>query len=162
MRVRLLVLVSFLGTCLLGMGVGRACPELDENRRADTIRAATANAVRNLYDEVGRQPLGQNLTIKEYLKTLKAENDFLSTLQSAEQVGDPRWVKNHTVQVQLEIPATRVSFALRQMAAANPKKSPLTDNQIERAAQAWPQTVFGATGSAAGKGADLRPHPGGA
>jgi hypothetical protein len=161
MYFRRLLMAILLGISVLGPSVSRACPEMDENRRADTIRAATANAVRGLYDEVGRQLLAPNLTIKSYLNTLKAEEDFLRTLQAAEQVGDPRWVK-HTVQVQLEIPATRVRDALRQLAAANPKTSPLTDMQIERAARAWPQSVFAATGSAAGKGADLRPRPGSA
>src|SRR5258706_4689673 len=88
---------------------------------------------------------------------MKLEDEFLKTLQSAEQIGDPRW-ENSTCQVQLEIPATRVSYVLRQFADANPKKSPLTGIEIDRASRKWPQTVFSATGSAAGRGADIRPR----
>src|SRR5258706_4518071 len=134
-------------------------PENDEGVRSDTVRAATSNAVRNLYDEVGRLPITRDWTVRTYLKSVRARDDFVKTLQSAEQVGDPRWV-NHMCQVQLEIPAQRVSYTLTQFVAANPKKSAITVTDIERASRGWPQTVFGATGSAAGSGADIRPRAG--
>src|SRR5207245_1489002 len=154
----LLLLLVWMATPLLGADTTRRyAPQYDESVRSDTVRAATSNAVRNLYDEVGRQQLADNLSVRAYLRSMKLEDDFLKTLQSAEQVGDPRWVKS-TCQVQLEIPATRVSYALRRFADANPKKSPLTGIEIDRASRNWPQTVFGATGSAAGSGADIRPH----
>ncbi|HEV8604855.1 MAG TPA: hypothetical protein VGQ99_05785 [Tepidisphaeraceae bacterium] len=160
MRVPLLFFLLLLATPLLGADTTRRyVPEYDPSIRSDTIRAATSNAVRNLYDEVARQPLTPQLSIRSYLKTMKLEDDFLKTLQSAEQVGDPRWV-NHTCQVQLEIPAARVSYALRQFADANPKKSPITGLEIDRASRNWPQSVFGATGSAAGSGSDVRPRIG--
>src|SRR6266850_2848872 len=159
MRVPLLFLLLFcMATPLLGADTTRRyVPQYDESVRSDCVRAATSNAVRNLYDEVGRQQLADNLSVRAYLRTMKLEDDFLKTLQSAEQVGDPRWVKS-TCQVQLEIPATRVSYALRQFADANPKKSPLTGLEIDRAARNWPQTVFGATGAAAGSGAAIGPR----
>ena len=127
MRVPLwLCLLFALATPLLGAQTTRRyVPQYDESVRSDCVRAATANAVRNLYDEVGRQQLSPNLSVRGYLHSMKLEDDFLKTLQSAEQVGDPRWVAS-TCQVQLEIPATRVSYALRQFADANPKKSPLS------------------------------------
>src|SRR6266850_1956721 len=159
MRVPLLFLLLLcLATPLLGADTTRRyVPQYDESVRSDCVRAATSNAVRNLYDEVGRQQLTEKLTVRAYLRPMTLEDDFLKTLQSAEQVGDPRWVKS-TCQVQLEIPATRVSYALRQFADANPKKPPLTGLEIDRAARNWPQPVFGATGSAAGSGADIRPR----
>src|SRR3954464_2486809 len=161
MRVPLLLLLLLCicqATPILGADTTRrAVPQYSESVRSDCVRAATNNAVRNLYEEVGRQQLGTNLTVRGYLRSMKLEEDFLKTLQSAEQVGDPRWV-NSICQVQLEIPATRVSYALRQFADANPKKSPVSGTEIDRAARNWPQTVFGATGSAAGRGADIRPR----
>jgi hypothetical protein len=159
MRVPLLLSVLFcLATPMLGAETTRRyAPQYDEAVRSDTVRAATSNAVRNLYNEVARQQLAPNLSVRTYVRSMKLEDDFLKTIQSAEQVGDPRWVDS-TCQVQLEIPATRVSYALRQFADANPRKSPLTGVEIDRAARNWPQTVFGATGSAAGSGADIRPR----
>jgi len=159
MRVPLLLSLLFcLATPILGADTTRrSVPQYDESVRSDCVRAATNNAVRNLYDEVGRQQLGPNLTVRSYLRSMKLEEDFLKTIQSAEQIGDPRWV-NSTCQIQLEIPASRVSYALRQFADANPKKSPITGVEIDRASRNWPQNVFGATGSAAGRGADIRPR----
>src|SRR3954469_21355225 len=103
----------------------RAVPEADENVRTDTVRAATANAVHNLYEEVARQPLTPDLSIRSYLRSMHLEDEFYKTLQSAEQVGDPRWVKS-TCQVQLEIHAQKISYALTQIAAANPKRSQIS------------------------------------
>jgi len=159
MRVPLLLsLLFWLATPILGAETTRRyAPQYDEAVRADTIRAATSNAVRNLYEEVGRQQLSDNLSVRAYLHSMKLEDDFVKTLQSAEQVGDPRWV-NSTCQVQLEIPATRVSYALRQFADANPRKTPISGAEIDRASRRWPQAVFGATGSAVGTGADIRPR----
>ena len=159
MRVPLLLsLLFWLATPILGADTTRRyAPQYDEAGRSECVRAATSNAVRKLYDEVGRQPLADNLSVRSYLHSMKLEDEFLKTLQSAEQIGDPRW-ENSTCQVQLEIPATRVSYALRQFADANPKKSPLSGIDIDRASRNWPQTVFGATGSAAGRGADIRPR----
>jgi hypothetical protein len=158
MRLLPLFFLLLLATPLLGADTTRQyVPQYDESLRSDTVRAATTNAVRSLYDEVARQPLTPELSVRAYLKSMKLEDAFLTTLQGAEQVGDPRWV-NHTCQVQLEIPASRVSYALRQFADANPKKSPITGRDIDRASRNWPQTVFGATGSAAGSGSDIRPR----
>src|SRR5258706_4588949 len=106
MRVPLLLLLLFcVATPLLGADTTRRyVPQYDESVRSDCVRAATSNAVRNLYDEVGRQQLTDKLSVRAYLRSIKLEDDFLKTLQSAEQVGDPRWV-NSMCQVQLEIPA---------------------------------------------------------
>ena len=95
MRVPLLLLLLFcLATPILGAETTRHAPQYDESNRSDCVRAATSNAVRNLYEEVGRQQLGANLTVRGYLRSMKLEEDFLKTLQSAEQVGDPRWVNS--------------------------------------------------------------------
>jgi len=159
MRVPLLLTLLFcLATPLFGAETTRKfAPQYDESVRSDTVRAATVSAVRNLYTEIGRQPLKGDLSVRKFLRSMEMENEFMKTLQGAEQVGDPRWVDS-TCQVQLEIPTTRVSYALRQLADSRQKNSPITSQEIERAARSWPQTVFGATGSAAGSGANIRPR----
>src|SRR5215212_3137071 len=58
-------------------------PENDESIRTDTVRAAAQNAVRSLYDEVAKLPITPDITIRSYLKSMRAEEDFLKTLQSA-------------------------------------------------------------------------------
>jgi hypothetical protein len=161
MRVPLLLSLLFcMATPLMGdQTTRRYAPQYDESTRSDTVRAATANAVRNLYDEVGRQQLKPDLSVRKYLRSMEMENEFIRTLQGAEQVGDPRWVDS-MCQVQLEIPATRVGYTLRQFADSRQKNSLITSQEIERAVRSWPQSVFGATGSAAGRGADIRPRAG--
>ena len=158
MRVPLLLsLLLCLATPIFGANTTRNY--VSQGDRSDTVRAATSNAVRNLYDEVGRQQLKPNLSVRAYLRSMEMENEFIRTLQGAEQIGEPRW-QNSTCQVQLEIPASRVSYTLRQFADANQRHSSITSQEIERATRNWPQTVFGATGSATGSGVDIRPRPG--
>jgi hypothetical protein len=132
-----------------------------EEAASDTVRAATANAVKKLYDEVAHLPLTADLSVGKYLKQIEGEAEFTKSLQRADQIGGPRWV-NNTCQVELEIPAIRVSYALRQLAAAHPRSSSLTPAQIERAAERWPQRAIGATGSSAAAGglSEIRPRVG--
>jgi hypothetical protein len=134
----------------------------DRLAAADTARAATSAAVSGLYDQIGELPLTATLTVAQFLKDLQVQDEFTRTLQRADQIGAPRWVDEYTCQVQLEIPALRVSYALRQLAAAYPRASPLTPAQIERAASRWPCQTFAATGSSASSVAlpEFRPPPG--
>src|ERR1051325_4004512 len=96
MRVPLLLLLLFwLATPILRADTTRRyVPQNDEAVRGDCVRAATSNAVRNLYEEVGRQQLSDNLSVRAYLRSMKMEDEFFKTLRSAEQVGDPRWVNS--------------------------------------------------------------------
>src|SRR5215204_1881409 len=132
MRVPFLFSLLFcMATPLFGAETTRKfAPQYDESVRSDTVRAATANAVRNLYTEVGRQQLKPDLSVRKFLRSMEMENEFMKTLQGAEQVGDPRWVDS-TCQVQLEIPATRVTYALRQLADSRQKNAPITSQEIE-------------------------------
>lgn len=132
-----------------------------EEAISDAARAATANAVKKLFDEVAHQPLTADLTVGKYLKQIEGEAEFTKALQRADQIGGPRWV-NNTCQVELEIPAIRVSYTLRQLATAHPRSSSLTPQQIERAIERWPQRAVGATGSSAVAGglSEIRPRVG--
>lgn len=112
---------------------------------ADTIRAAQANAVQNLYAEIARLQLGGPWTVGNYLTAIEGQDEFTKFLESANQVGGPRWM-NETCQVQLGISTVRVKTALTGLANARGEKSPLFAEQIIRAAQRWPAGVD-ATGS---------------
>lgn len=126
---------------------------------ADTVQAATSRAVSGLYEQVGQMPLTPRLTVAAVLKDLELEEEFTRVLARADQLGAPRWIDEHTCQVQLQIPVSRVTYGLRQLAAAYPKSFPVTPVQIELAARNWPRQVFIATGTSASTQAlvELRP-----
>lgn len=126
---------------------------------ADTVHAATSRAVAGLYDQIGQMPLTPRLTVAAVLKDLELEEEFLKVLERADQLGAPRWLDEHTCQVQLQVPVSRITYGLRQLAAAYPKRFPVTPVQIELAARNWPRQVFIATGTSASTQAlvELRP-----
>src|ERR1041385_3701594 len=101
-RPAVLFLLTLSAPLLAANTTRRYAPEGEETMRAATVRAATSNAVRNLYDDVGSQQSTADVSVRSYLRRMLMEGDFRKTLQSAEQVGDPRWVSS-TCQVQLEI-----------------------------------------------------------
>ena len=69
MRVPLLLPLLFcLATPVFGANTTRNY--VSQGDRSDTVRAATSNAVRNLYDEVGRQQLKPNLSVRAYLRSM--------------------------------------------------------------------------------------------
>jgi hypothetical protein len=151
-------LISGLG--LAAKGASPAAPG-DRAAASEIIAASTSKAVRQLYSEVSRLSLAPNLTVGQYVRHMDCEEEFLKYLQRADQIGGPRWIDPYTVQVQLQIPAARVSQALKQFAGAYPKRSPLTAAQIEMASRQWP-AVIGAMGSTAESIVlkAIRPRPG--
>lgn len=128
---------------------------------AETVRAATARAVEELYLQVIELPLGADYTVRHFVHDLDVKEELLKTLRRADQIGGPRWVDAHTCQVRLEISTTRVATTLRQMAAAYPRRTAVSAQQIERIADTWPTRTLTATGSSAGAEAlvGFRPGP---
>jgi hypothetical protein len=112
----------------------------------ETVRAAQEDGVRALKAEISRLPLGGGWTVGRFVGEFDANNDLMSELRVANQIGAPRWVEN-TCQVQLRIARVRVVRALQRIAAAN--RAPVTAVQIERAAQRWPEDAFDVTGTSA-------------
>src|SRR3990170_4202723 len=55
-------------------------PAFAQSVELDTIRAAQANAVQNLYAEVARLPLGGTWTVGSYLTAIDGQDDFLRLL----------------------------------------------------------------------------------
>jgi hypothetical protein len=113
---------------------------------ADTVQAATNKAVANLYEQIAPLPLSAAETVGQYVKANNLQDEFREVLRHADQIGGPRWLDDYTAQVRLEIPVARVTYALKQFAAAHPRNSPSPD-QIERISKGWPQQVISATGS---------------
>src|SRR5688500_11504156 len=109
--------------CAQGEGPASAPVVTAQSVEAETIRAAQANAVQNLYTEVARLPLSGEWTVGSFLTAIDAQDEFLNVLEGASQVGGPRWV-NETVQVQLGMSTAVINQKLTQLAQAK-KKSPL-------------------------------------
>ena len=119
----------------------------DRERAAAVVKAAMNTAVQGLYDDISLMQLTPNITVGRYLKIMEKEREFMGELYHADQIGAPRWVDNYTCQVQLEIATPPVARALVRMAAANPRTTPVSALQIERASARWPRQ-FIATGNA--------------
>lgn len=135
----------------LALGTGPAIANAQSSEvlaSVETVRAANADAARQLRDQLGRMSLSPNWTVAAFVQRLNADQDFDRLIEGANQVGAPRWA-NDTCQVQLELPVVRVSQALKQLAVAQPKLSPLSAAQIEMATRRWPIRTFEATGSSA-------------
>ena len=150
MRRRFLLMILAIGPWpLLALDAPPAIVQRDRAAVSDTIKAATNRAIFELYNQVGDMALTPQATVAQVLKDLDLQEEFLKVLQRADQLGDPRWVDEYTCQIQLQIPVSRVTYGLRQLAAAYPKSFPLSPMQIEMAARNWPRQVFVATGTSA-------------
>src|SRR5690349_15025028 len=67
------------------------------------VLAATKDAVSNLLDEVARVPLNVRLTVGDFLRQTRSTEEMVRVLQRAQQMGGPRWVDDHTCQIELQI-----------------------------------------------------------
>src|SRR5258706_13690250 len=85
---------------LLG-AAGLALAGEDANR--SQVRAATADAVENLLDEVSRASLARNLTVDDFLRRTNSRDEMVKVLQRAQQIGGPRWIGGHTFQNVMQI-----------------------------------------------------------
>ena len=139
----------------------RSSPQQTAAVMADTVQAATNKAVASLYEQIAPLPLTAAETVGQYVKANNLDDEFRDVLRHADQIGGPRWLDDYTAQVRLEIPVARVTYALKQFAAAHPRTSPSPD-QIERISKGWPQQVISATGSgtASERLPNLRPPSG--
>lgn len=135
-----LLLIAFLATQAWGQ----------EEARKDQVRAAQANAIASLRDEISRLTLARNLTVKDFLDRTSSWDELTQTLQRSEQVGGPRWIGPGACQVQLAIAGPRLARALVDIAAANPKTTPLPPEVLRRYLSTWEDRTFSATGSSSG------------
>ena len=133
----LVILMSCAGLAFAGEEGGRA-----------QVRAATADAVSNLLEEVSRASLTRNLSVGEFLRRTNSTDELMKVLQRAQQVGGPRWVDDHTCQIELQISGPVVAGALNRIAAANPRQAPIAARELARVVKGWDERSFSATGAA--------------
>jgi hypothetical protein len=133
----MVMLMSVAGVALAG----------DEGGRAQ-VRAATADAVSNLLEDVSRISLTRNLSVGEFLRRTNSTDELVKVLQRAQQVGGPRWVDDHTCQIELQISGPVVAGALNRIAAANPRATPISPRELARVVKEWDERSFSATGAA--------------
>jgi hypothetical protein len=112
------------------------------------VRAAQRDAVVSLMDEVSRTPLTRALSVGEFVRRTNSADELNKVLQRAQQVGGPRWINEHTCQVELQISGPVVAAALKRIAAASPRQSPLPPREVDRAVKDWDERSFNAIGAA--------------
>jgi hypothetical protein len=117
--------------------------------RAAQISAASADAITALVQQVESVPLGDRLTIGTITEKTATQARLRTALESARQVGGPRWLDEQTAQVRIEIEGAAVATILRQIISDNPTTSPVTLEQIEPALRALVDRQFTASGSSA-------------
>ena len=140
------------------VSLGALARAQDDPRRAQ-VHAAQASAVSTLHDQIARAPITANLTVRDFLDRTHGHDELTRALQRAEQIGGPRWIGSGTCQVHLAISGKRVASALAQIAAANPKSSPISPDELAKQLAAWDEQTFSATGTSAGSAVvtQLRP-----
>jgi hypothetical protein len=141
--------MKFLAAILL-LCVAQIAWAADDAARAQ-VRAATNDAVANLLEEVSRVPLTRNLSVGEFVRRTNSADELAKVLQRSQQIGGPRWIDDHTCQIELQISGPLVAQALKRAAASNPRRSPLPLGDLDRAVKAWDQRSFTATGVATSK-----------
>jgi len=132
---------------IIGLFLAGQAMAVEEPPRAQVI-AATKDAVANLTDEVYRASLTRSLSVGEFVQRTRSSEEFSKVLQRAQQIGGPRWIDDHTCQIELQISGSVVGQALKRIAAADPRRSPLSVNEVTRAVKDWDERSFSGTGAA--------------
>jgi len=122
-----------------------------EDAAGAQVRAATKDAVANLLVEVSRVPLTQTMSVGEFVRRTNSADELAKVLQHSQQIGGPRWIDDNTCQIELQISGPLVAQALKRAAASNPRRSPLSLAEVDRAVKTWDERSFSATGSATSK-----------
>jgi hypothetical protein len=139
--------MRFVALVIIGLFLAGQSMAGDEPPRAQVI-AATKDAVANLTDEVYRASLTRSLSVGEFVQRTRSGDEFSKVLQRAQQIGGPRWIDDHTCQIELQISGAVVGQALKRIAAADPRRSPLSVNEVTRAVKDWDERSFSGTGAA--------------
>jgi len=160
MRLRpVLILVLVLLADLLASGAAVAWAQSTPAQR-EKVAAANEAAAGALCASIGRITLAKDVTVDQFLARTGGTEQFMNTLREAELLGGPRWLDDQTCQVRVEITGRRVAYALLQIAASNPKKSPVPAEALAVRLGEWERRTFSATGSSTGAAEieDLRPR----
>ncbi len=131
---------------------------LEQKQRAETARAARARALSSLYRDAAAAPVGAGLTLGQYLDRVNGVDSFKDTLETAEEIGGPRWIDAKTCQVQWEITGKRVYDAVKLIVAQHPD-GPINQIKLEHASAGWIKRSFCGVGSSAENGALAQVQP---
>ena len=126
------------------------------------IQAALDAAVAKLLANISAENLSPEMTVGEFLHRTGSRDILIKTLQQRpELVAGPRWTDAQTCQVKLQISGQRVLATLKQIAADNPRSTPLTPEALDRAAAAFRGHDFEAVGTSTTglPMGELRPSP---
>lgn len=134
------------------VGSALAAGQVADARKAQ-VDAAAANAVEGLYRDIARSPLYGPLTVGDLVDKVGGRDEVIKTLQGAQEIGGPRWLDDQTAQVRLEIAGGRVARTLLQLAASNPKKTPMRADALAALLADWDRKTFGAVGTSTGAAA---------
>jgi hypothetical protein len=122
----------------------------DADARAEQVQAATDDAVVNLRQQILRTRLTRDITVGDFLDKTRSQPELTRVMKGAQPLGGPRWVDDHTCQVQLELPESAVAAMLMGIAhnpALNPPVSPET---LKAKFSDWKRLNFSVIGSSAG------------
>jgi hypothetical protein len=124
------------------------------------VAAARADAVDRLAVTIGAQRIDNDLTVGEFLDRTQSAPRLITVLQSADQVGDPRW-NDDGCEVRLKIAGPRLVAELTAIASGAGAASPRPPMALAAELDEWEQRIFTATGTsiAAERAADV-PVPG--
>jgi hypothetical protein len=164
MRFGFVIPIACLIPLLLGVGVAHlhAADETAQDSQVhdSQVHGAVIGAVGHLLDELSAERLTPDLTVGEFLRRTNGADQLARTLERGELLGGPRWLDKNTCQVQLEISGRKVLAALKEIAANNPRTSPLPPQAFDRLERRWRDHDFTAIGTTttAVPTTDLRPH----
>src|SRR4051794_40199775 len=139
-----LVILFIMLVAWFSAGAARA----GEDPGRSQVQAATKDAVSNLLDEVARVPLTSRVTVGDFLHQTRSTEEMVRVLQRAQQMGGVRWIDDHTCQIELQISGPVVAQQLKRVAAADPRRSPLSVADLDYAVRNWDERAFTATGTA--------------
>jgi hypothetical protein len=137
-------------------GLVSAAAAADDPRQAD-ISAATESAANSLVDQINSQPLGRNLTVKDFIDRTGGGEELHADLVRLEPVGGPRWLDEKTCQVRLEVTGTEIVADLANIAVKHAGQTPIAAADIPQAATAIAWRWFSATGTSTS--ASVAPPP---
>jgi len=159
MTIEKIIGIAVLAT-MLAVPTARAAEDSAADRvvAGELVRAAGISASLAIYERIAACELAPGVTVAQFLKQIGRERQFADLLHQAEQVGAPRWLDDNTCQVQMQISSVKVSEALQRLAVEAGSASPVTGDQIARAAAGWP-VYFTATGSVISVRDALRAKP---
>jgi hypothetical protein len=123
-----------------------ACPARGQERQAQ-VAAATDDARSNLRKAVLDEKISGELSAAALVERASSAAPLEAALDQARQIGGPRWLNDTTVQVRLEVDGASVAHALTEMAAQDPKLSPIAPDVLAGRLREWKQRTFAATGS---------------